>query len=82
MLKMKVNESDNHFMKEIVTSLFRTMLYDISNIIYKLSKISDKKMSRADIIFNEFIRLIETHSHTEKGILVCTTDVYHTEISF
>ena len=85
MLKMKVNESDNHFMKEIVTSLFRTMLYDISNIIYKLSKISDKKMSRADIIFNEFIRLIETHSHTERRVFwyarqMCITPKYLSEM--
>ncbi len=68
MLKMKVNEQGNHFRTEIVRSLFKTMIYDISNIIYKLAQISEKKRTRGEVIFNEFIKLVETNFRNERRV--------------
>lgn len=84
MLKTKVNESNNHFRKDIVRSLFNTMIYDVSNIIYSLMKISDKKRSRADTIFTEFIRLVECNYRKERrvswyGEQMCITPKYLSE---
>ncbi len=84
MLKIKVNESNNHFRKDIVRSLFNTMIYDVSNIIYSLMKISDKKRSRADTIFTEFIRLVESNFRKERrvswyGEQMCITPKYLSE---
>ena len=84
MLKTKVNECNNHFRKDIVRSLFNTMIYDVSNIIYSLMKISDKKRSRADTIFTEFIRLVESNFRKERrvswyGEQMCITPKYLSE---
>lgn len=68
MLKIKINDKSNHFRKEVIRSLLHTMIYDISNMIYSLQQISDKKRTRAETIFTDFIRLVESNFRTERHV--------------
>ena len=49
MIKKKVDEHDHHFRRETVQSMMTTMVYDVSNAIYRIQDVADKKMTRAGI---------------------------------
>lgn len=83
-LKYKVNEEDHHFRTDVVRSLMMTMIYDISNAIYRLQQINDKRQTRAESIFASFIRLVEENFRTERrvswyGEQLCITPKYLSE---
>jgi len=67
-LKKKVEETDHHFRIETVQSLLTTVIYDLSNTIYRVQNISDKKRTRAESIFADFIKLVEQHYKTERRV--------------
>jgi len=67
-LKYKVNDTDNHFRSDIVQSIFLTLIYEISNIIYNRQQSDNQKQSRADYIFAEFIGLVEKNFRTERRV--------------
>ncbi len=68
MIKERVNDTDHHFRKETVQSLFTTMIYDISNAIYRIQNIKDKKQTRAETIFRDFIKLVEQNFRRERRV--------------
>ena len=60
LLKQKINDTENHFRKDLIRTLLLAMFYDLSNVIYQAKKDSDSRQSRADLIFTKFIKLLET----------------------
>ena len=79
-LKYKVNEKDHHFRTDVVRSIMMTMIYDISNAIYRLQQINDKRQTRAEAIFASFIKLVEENFRQERrvswyGEQLCITPV-------
>ena len=78
LLKAKVNDKEHHFRKDTVRLLLTTMIYDLSNAIYKVQQTTnEKKQTRAEHIFTEFTALyhaqipVGSHqtgqpSHTER----------------
>ena len=67
-LKNKVEDESHHFRKETVRSLLTTMIYDVSNVIYNLQHYNDKKQTRAEHIFTDFIYLLEQNFKKERKV--------------
>lgn len=67
-LKKKVDDKNHHFRRETVQSLMTTMIYDLSNAIYRIQHTTDKKMTRAETIFTEYIKLVEQNFRTERRV--------------
>lgn len=67
-LKLKVEERDHHFLKDTVRSLVMTMIYDLSNALYRIQHLGFKKQTRAEAIFSSFIKLVEQHFRTERRV--------------
>ena len=44
------------------------MIYDLSNAIYRIQLRSDKKPTRAEAIFSDFIRLVEQNYRSERRV--------------
>ena len=83
-MKAKVNEVDNHFREEIVRSLLTTMIYEISNVIFRMQQLNDKRRTRAETIFGQFIKLVEDNFRRERrvswyGEQLCITPKYLSE---
>ena len=67
-LKHKLEDTSHHFRKETVRSLLTTMIYDLSNVIYNIQNYNDKKQTRAEHIFTEFIHLLEQNFKNERRV--------------
>lgn len=67
-LKHKLEDTSHHFRKETVRSLLTTMIYDLSNVIYNIQNYNDKKQTRAEHIFTEFIHLLEQNFKKERRV--------------
>lgn len=68
LLKEKTSERDNRFRRDVVKTLVLAMFYDLSNIIYRMNTYSEKKQSRADVIFTDFIRLVEDNFRNQRRV--------------
>lgn len=84
LLKEKVSETDHHFRRDVVRSLLSTMLYDLGNAIYRIQTTNDKRQTRAESIFSDFIKLVEQNFRTERrvswyGEQLCITPKYLSE---
>jgi len=84
LIKMKVDDTRHHFRKETVRMLISALIYDMSNVIYKLQHLTTRKQGRAEAIFTDFIRLVEQNFRTERrvswyGQQLCITPKYLSE---
>lgn len=64
----RINQPESHFRRRLVRTLLLAMFYDLSNVIYHFQKQSDGRQSRAEIIFNRFIRDIEKNCRHERRV--------------
>ena len=83
-IKRKINETSNHFRKDLIRTLLLAMFYDLSNVIYQVQQVNDSRQSRADQIFTKFIKLVETHCKEERRVgwyaqQLCITPKYLSE---
>lgn len=83
-IKSKVADSDHHFRSDVVRSLMAAMIYDISHVMYGVRQGGDKKQTRAESIFTEFILLVEQNFRTERRVSwyaeqLCITPKYLSE---
>ena len=83
LIKSKIAESDNHFLKRLVSTLLLAMFYDLSNTIFR-EQPEHRRQSRADIIFTKFIILVEKNFKTERRVgwyaeQLCITPKYLSE---
>lgn len=67
-IKFKVDDKDHHFRSDVVRSLLMSMIYDISNAIYRIQHASDHRQSRAEAIFTAFIKLVEANFRHERRV--------------
>ena len=84
LIKQKVDESSHHFRKDLVSTLMAAMIYDLSNVIYRIQQMSGKKRTRAEGIFTDFIKLVEQNYRSERrvswyGEQLCITPKYLSE---
>lgn len=57
-IRSKIQNDANHFRKDLIRTLLLAMFYDLSNVIYHFQQ-TTAPQSRADVIFTQFIRLVE-----------------------
>lgn len=67
-MKSKIDEPTNHFRREMVQSLFLSMVYEMSNVIYSVQSEGDECRTRADQIFTQFIMLVEKNFREERRV--------------
>ena len=83
-LKKKVAENNNHFKRDLVRTMVLAMFYDLSNVIYRVQQVENKRQTRADAIFTQFIRLVEDNYKRERRVSwyaeqMCITPKYLSE---
>ncbi len=67
-MKDKISEPDNHFRRQMVQSLFLTMVYEMCNVIYTAQVKNDGCNSRSEEIFTKFLLLVEANFRTERRV--------------
>ena len=82
-IKEKIGDKGNLFRKDLIRTLLLAMSYDLSNVIYQEQN-SPARQSRADVIFAQFIKLVEEHCKTERRVSwyaqqLCITAKYLSE---
>ncbi len=83
-IKKKVEDTSNHFRKDVVRLLISAMVYDISNVIYRMQSVDENKSTRSDAIFTDFILLVEQNYRAERRVgwyarQLCITAKYLSE---
>lgn len=84
LIKQKVDDKEHHFRKMLVSALIKTLIYDVSNVIYRIQNLGTARKTRAELIFTNFIRLVEQHFRTERRVgwyaeQLCITPKYLSE---
>ena len=84
LIRSKVQARGHHFRKEIVRSIMKALIYDISNTIYRIQQNNTTKKTRAESIFTNFIKLVEQNFRTERRVgwyaeQLCITPKYLSE---
>ena len=64
----KIANPEHHFRRAIVRSLFKAMIYDISNAIYRIQQLSNRTYNKAEELFNRFIKLVELCYRKERRV--------------
>lgn len=83
-LKRKIAETNNRFRRDLARTLILAMFYDLSNIIYRIQQVENKRQTRADAIFTQFIKLVEDNYKRERRVgwyaeQLCITPKYLSE---
>ena len=66
-IKEKIGDKTNHFRRDLIRTLLLAMSYDLSNVIYREQN-SPARQTRADVIFTQFIKLVENHCKQERRV--------------
>lgn len=83
-IKEKVDNIEHHFRRELVLTMFKSLIYDLGNDLWQVSQIQSKKNTRAEVIFTNFIALLEKNFRTERRVKwyaeqLCITPKYLSE---
>lgn len=83
-IKKKLSDVDHHFRKELVRTLIKSLIYEVSNIIYQNLTPEKKYTTRAESIFTTFIQLVEQNFRMERRVSwyaekLCITPKYLSE---
>lgn len=83
-IQQKIGDKSNFFRKDLVRTLLLAMFYDVGNIIYRVKE-NDNPKSRAEVIFSDFIKLVEANYRQERRVSwyaqqLCFTPKYLTEM--
>ena len=84
-IRAKMAETQNHFRRDLVRTLMLAMFYDLSDVVYRFSHSEVGRQSRADIIFTQFIKLVEENCRHERRVgwyaqQLCITPKYLSEM--
>ena len=84
-IREKVSDRGHHYRTNLVKALLLAMFYDMSNVIWRVEQQESKSQTRADVIFANFIRLLEQHFRQERRVSwyaeqLCITPKYLSEI--
>lgn len=67
-LRQKMVNVENPYRHELVRALMLAMFYDLCEMIFRTQNVSKERLTRADIIFTQFIKLVEQHSKQERRV--------------
>jgi AraC-like DNA-binding protein len=67
-IRDKIADIQHHYRIELVKALLLAMFYDMSGVIFRMEQSSSKGQSRADVIFAQFIRLLEENFRKERRV--------------
>jgi len=84
-IREKMSDREHHYRTDLVKALLLAMFYDMSNVIWRVEQQESKSQTRADVIFANFIRLLEQHFRQERRVSwyaeqLCITPKYLSEI--
>ena len=84
LIKQKMADTEHLFRRDTVRMLITTMICDLSNTVLRVQKTTNKKPTRAEAIFTDFIRLVEQNYKSERrvgwyGQQLCITPKYLSE---
>lgn len=68
MIKKKTDETGNFFKRDIVRMLMTALIGDFCNAAARTRQLAEKKTSRAESIFADFIRLVEKNFRQERHV--------------
>lgn len=83
-MRLRLKDKSNHFLKQLISTLMLAMFYDLSNVIYHSKQEQPYHMSRPDAIFTQFIKMVEENCRTERRVSwyakqLCITPKYLSE---
>jgi AraC-like DNA-binding protein len=83
-MRLRLKDKSNHFLKQLISTLMLAMFYDLSNVIYHSKQEQPYPMSRPDAIFTQFIKMVEENCRTERRVSwyakqLCITPKYLSE---
>lgn len=83
-IKRKTEETGHHFRRELVGTLIKSLIYDMSNVMYNMQRQGSRKQTRAEAIFTDFIKLVEQNFRVERRVgwyaeRLCITPKYLSE---
>ena len=68
-VRSKMDDTSNHYRRDLVRTLLLAMFYDLSNVIYSNRMPSTgKRQMRSDAIFTDFIALLEANCRSERRV--------------
>ncbi len=84
-IREKITNTQHHYRKELVKALLLAMFYDMSNVIWRVEQTGAKSQTRADIIFAQFVHLLEENFRQERRVSwyasqLCITPKYLSEV--
>ena len=83
-IRSKMTESGSYFRHDLVRTLMLAMFYDLAGVIYQFQQVKDTRQTRADVIFTQFIHLVEANCRQERRVSwyakqLCITPKYLSE---
>jgi len=84
-IREKMADTSHHYRSPLIKALLLAMFYDMSNVIYRVERQGNRKHTRAEAIFANFIRLLEDNFRTQHRVSwyaeqLCITPKYLSEI--
>lgn len=83
-IKEKIADVGHRFRRELVVTMLKALIIDMSNIIYQFQQVGDEMQTRAEVIFRDFIQAVEKNFRTERRVSwyaqkLCITSKYLSE---
>jgi len=84
-IREKMADRSHQYRTPLVQALLLAMFYDMSNVIYRVERMTNRKQTRAEAIFANFIHLLEQNFRTQRRVSwyadqLCITPKYLSEI--
>lgn len=67
-IQIKISHTENRFRRDLVRTLMLAMFYELSEVIYRFQHVKNERLTRADIIFTQFIKLVEENCRSERRV--------------
>lgn len=68
LLRGKIADREHHFRRDVVRMTIATIIYDLGNTIYRVQHTEQVRKSRADVIFADYLRLVELNFRSERRV--------------
>ena len=83
-IKEKIVDTGHRFRRELVMTMLKALIIDMSNIIYRFQQVGEAGQTRAEVIFRDFIQTVEKNYRTERRVSwyaqqLCITSKYLSE---
>ena len=83
-IKEKIIDVGHRFRRELVMTMLKALIIDMSNIIYRFQQVGEAGQTRAEVIFRDFIQTVEKNYRMERRVSwyaqqLCITSKYLSE---